>query len=332
LEKCRLVTSKDGGAVGLEDVLVYYKKNVAFFSSDDRTDFIRTHDSLQGVRAKGFIYMYDFATTSFEPLPVRNYNDPHFHPHGLGLWTNSDPAKLFVVNHGKSDAVSIFDIVEENGRPVALSLAETLTNPLFTGINDIVPVGPSSFYVSNMLHYHPKREQFMNFIEGFTAAPWSDVVFCEKELTWGCSIALGSLRMPNGLETTTDLKTVFVAELGQNEVLVTERARDNSLVVRRRIPTPNTRCDNLFLNDRGQLLTACHPKGLTFVQHMMNVSNRAPTQVLVLPTTDATAFTDVLITNGEILAAATGAASYGNKLLVGSVMDPGFLLCENLLA
>ena len=89
--------------------------------------------------------------------------------------------------------------------------------------------------------------------------------------------------------------------------------------------------DNLDVAADGSIWAAGHPKSITLAQHFMSGGKTpSPSQVSRIPMTDGDpgAREDIYFDTGEELSASAVAATYGGKMLVGSITAKNFLLCD----
>ena len=84
--------------------------------------------------------------------------------------------------------------------------------------------------------------------------------------------------MPNGIAFLKERQQVAVVDSLDRSVLVYSRdSATGDLALARRLPV-NTACDNLVVLTSGKLMSACHPKQLTFALHAA-FHIESPTQV-----------------------------------------------------
>ena len=125
-----------------EDITIDPKTGMAFISSTDR----RTEWSNSSHVQKGAIYCLDLKARDPELVNLTADFSKEFNPHGIGLWIGEqENLSLFVVNHRQDGHfVEIFDF--KNNR---LIHRESIHGALMHSPNDVIPVGPRVFYVTN---------------------------------------------------------------------------------------------------------------------------------------------------------------------------------------
>jgi arylesterase/paraoxonase len=91
-----------------------------------------------------------------------------------------------------------------------------------------------------------------------------------------------------------------------------------------------TGVDNIEVDQSGALWIGCHPKLLTFVKYSKNPSMLSPSQVIKVTKRPSGQFDveDIYLSHGHPLSGSSVAAVFENMLLIGSVFDERFLLCD----
>ena len=296
-------------APGTEDITIGRESGLAFISTDDR----RTGE-------RGAIY----AVLPGDPDSLRQVsgNVPGlFHPHGISLWTGPNGAqRLFVVNHLSSDdhAIEIFDI-EAGG---SLRHVESISYDALSSPNDVLAVGPRSFYATNDRAF---PTGFMGNLEAYFALPLASVSYFDGEA--GRIVATG-LAYANGINIADDGETVYVAEILGRRVRVYTRDTHTGALRRVRDISVPTAPDNIEIAEDGALWIGGHPRIFDFVAHSKDEAEIAPSHVLRVDPETGDHETILLDLDGVLNASSVAAVS-GNRLLVGAVFDSHILICPN---
>jgi arylesterase/paraoxonase len=298
--QCTTVALPQGGS---EDIVVDEEAGVAFISNDPR--------HVKG--RPGAIYAYpldgrDTVVIAMDTVPLRP-----FRPHGMGLFTAANgERRLFVVNHGKKpDAVEIFRV-----HGARLVHDTTIQDPrLLVRGNDVAPVGPRSFYVTNS---QVSRTEFGRAVENLLTWGHSSVLFYDG--TRFTRIA-GGLTFANGVNVSADGRHLYASASRGKDLRVYSRADGRHALVRR--IRAGTALDNIEMDSTGGLWVATHSSLFAFVRHGQDTTRRSPSQVLFFPVVDGIPQDPVLVAReAELPSGASVAVRRGNQLLVGSVYGP----------
>ncbi len=82
--------------------------------------------------------------------------------HGLGIFQDADSGLtyVFVVHHREDqDTVEKF---QYNLKKNEMKHLETYTSPIFRSLNDVVALGPDTFYATNIVHY--RHSEILGFL------------------------------------------------------------------------------------------------------------------------------------------------------------------------
>lgn len=308
IDQCRSVTIFPG----TEDVTIDEEAGIAFVSADDR------RATFSGRPVQGGIYALRL-DGSDRVSKVSPDSFGEFHPHGISLWRGEDGRKrLFAINHTLDDGhkVEIFDV----GFGGALLHVDTVAFDAMHSPNDILGVGPRSFYVTNDRGFDGG---IMETLEGYLALPASSLAYYDGQTG---SIAVKGLTFANGVNMSGDGATVYVSEFLRRRVGVYSRnAETGALSLLRRYPV-NTGPDNIEVSADGALWIGGHSKVFEFLKHAEDATAVAPSHVIrVNPATGETE--DVLIDTSGILNASSVGAATDDTLVVGAVFDDHVLVC-----
>jgi arylesterase/paraoxonase len=304
------------GVQSSEDITIHPKTGMAFISSDDRRPLFRGGHGKQGA-----IYGFDLKADHPDLVNLTSDFDKDFHPHGIGLFLGEDGrASLFVVNHRKEGHfVEIFDLTA--GRLVH---RKSVRGALMHSPNDVLPDGPESFYVTNDHGYDTKTRRTL---EEYLQLARAYVLYYDGNQF---RVLVKGLAYANGINMSEDGKTVYVAATVGKKIYVYNRdPLSKNLTVRRTIGV-DTGVDNIELDESGNLWIGAHPKLLTFVGYSKDPEKKSPSQVLKVMIRDDQTYQmeEIYLNDGNPLSGSSVAAVFGDKMLVGSVFDPRFLLCQ----
>ena len=308
VDQCRSVTIFPG----TEDVTIDEETGIAFVSADDR------RATAAGAPVQGGIYALRLdGSDRVSKVSPESFGD--FHPHGISLWRGEDGRKrLFAINHtiADGDKVEIFDV----GFGGALLHVDTVAFPEMTSPNDLVGVGPRSFYVTNDRGF---KGGIMETLEAYLALPASSLAYYDGQTG---SVAVKGLTYANGVNVSADGKTLYVSEFLRRRLGVYERNPETgSLSLLKRYPV-NTGPDNIEISADGALWIGGHTKVFDFVKHAEDASAIAPSHVIrVNPATGETE--DVLIDVSGVLNGSSVGAATADTLIVGAVFDDHVLVC-----
>src|SRR5690606_28881387 len=129
-----------------------------------------------------------------------------FRPHGISLHIAADGSRrLFAVNHpaAGSEAVEIFDIAEDG----MLTHSRSVTDPLFVSLNDVVAVGPESFYATND---HASKNGLHQLFSNLLLLRNTNVIYFD-----GASgrVAADKFGLANGINASPDGRRIYIADL-----------------------------------------------------------------------------------------------------------------------
>jgi arylesterase/paraoxonase len=300
------------GVASSEDITIHPHTGFAFISSDDRRSAI----------GNGAIYGFNLESKGPKPMNLTaGFNKP-FHPHGIGLLFGDDNlTSLFVVNHhSNKHFVEIFDF-----DPVQYKLIhrESIHGSLMHSPNDVIPVGPNSFYVTND---HGSVSDFGRMIEDYLQLAKSYVLFFDgKEFR----IVAKGFAYSNGINISKDGKSLYVASTVGRKITVFDRDPSTNDLKHRYEINMGTGVDNIEMDSKGSLWIGAHPKLLTFIKHSKDPDVLSPTQVIRLDFQGKDQYKayEVLMDPGSMLSGSSVAAVYKRNLLIGAVFDSKFILC-----
>ena len=317
---CRAVE----GLVGPEDIIVLPDGQTALISTDD----VRATSA--GQPQPGAILAYDLTADRATPVNLTPDAGHSLHPHGMGLYVAANGAtRLFVVNHPeassgdqtweRSHTIEVYDLVDRK-----LVYQRTISDDLLISPNDIVPVGPDQFYVTND---HGGGSAFMRELEDYLMLERANVLYYDGARF---TVAVEAFLYPNGINISRDGRQIYVASSTGRKIGVFTRDLATGALTESTEIKLGTAPDNIDVDRDGNLWIGAHPKLLTFVSYKEDASRRSPSQVLRLSPDGGASFSasEIFLSDGSDLSASTVGVRYGDRLLIGSVLDRNFLDCR----
>ncbi|KAE8288674.1 Serum paraoxonase/arylesterase 2 [Larimichthys crocea] len=251
---------------------------------------------------------------AFISTGLKSFDLDSFNAHGISVY--SDPSDgtvyLFVVNHPHHKSqVEQFKFLEDD---FSLVHVKTIKHELLYSVNDIVAVGVEAFYATNDHYFtHPI---FKGIVEPFLALPWSNVVYYSPEEV---KVVSEGYYSANGINISPDKGHIYVADVFDHNVHVLERKEDNALVSVKSVAVGSL-CDNIEVDpETGDLWLGCHPNAWKLV--MFDVKDPPGSEVIHIQNihSDQPVVTQAYADNGEVIIGSSVAATYGGKLLIGTM-------------
>ncbi|XP_070532975.1 serum paraoxonase/arylesterase 1-like [Ptychodera flava] len=280
---------------------------------------------------RGRIFLFDFNHPDDSAIEVTlngDFDRENFFPHGISLYEDQKTAevRLFVVNHHISDQERI-EIFRFDENATSLNHLKTVTGENIHSVNDVLAVGPESFYYTNDWYFVNKFGKMAEMLSGLC---WGTVGYYHDGQD---AIVARGLRMANGINMSPDGRYLYVAAAFQGQVVVFERQEGGSLEEKQRIDLC-LGADNIEIDKRsGDLWLGCQSVLYKLFQHGMNVTNPAASQVLrIRPGSKSAPYAspdirEIFVDDGTLASSSSVASYYDDKLLVGTVLDR-LVYCE----
>jgi arylesterase/paraoxonase len=303
-----------GGAVGPEDITIHPRTGVAYISAYNRRATAR------GEPGRGALYAYDLGSQRPRLVNLTPDADPDFRPHGISLHPDARSGEvLYVINHaGGKHTIEVFDLVGGS-----LRKRTTLSDPLLVSPNDLVAVGHDQLYITND---HGYASGLMRTLEDFGRLPFSNVIYFDGSRF---SEAVSRITYANGINTSHDGRTVYVASVTGRAVRVYDREPESGLLTSREKIRAASGVDNIEVDAQGNLWIGAHPQLLRVMAHTADPAERSPSQVLrVSRGPEGYSVEEVYLDLGDQISGSSVAAVRGDRLLIGAIHDPRFLDCR----
>lgn len=301
------------GVAGPEDIEASTNSGRAFVSSLDRR---------AGPDERGAIY----SVLIDDPLASENWRDrtggkpERFRPLGLNYYEDGEVRRLFVVNDA-TRAIEIFDVAP-NGDLVHL---ESFSERRLTSPNDVVAVGPRSFYVSNDVD--AGRRSLLGKMQFLSSAPTGKIYYYDGV---AMSVAAEGLRFANGVALNARGTRFYAAETSGQALRIYDRNVADGFLHLARIEALPAAPDNINVAWDGSLWIGAQPKPLTTPFAERDRSILAPSAVIRYVDQEGVAspLTEIFSSNGEAISTASVAAVAGSRLLIGALLDDKYLICN----
>jgi hypothetical protein len=244
-----------------------------------------------------------------------------FHPRGIGLYRAPDGSAvlLLAVNRRSSGR---FSIVSFEVAATGLVAQGTIGSGLLTDPQDIVAVGPGTFYVSN----NTAAQGTMQWLADLGAVPGSSILYFNgmmlrtaAEDVYG---AQGLLLAPDGNHLLVASLTTRSLKSFNREMLTGNLTEGESL-------TLDIAPEKISLDRRGEVWVAGHANLFQWRDFATDPDHRPPSQVYRVSLSGGApqSAQPVYGNGGGEIAAASVAASAGKRLLIGSSLDGKLLDC-----
>ncbi|XP_060580716.1 serum paraoxonase/arylesterase 1-like [Ruditapes philippinarum] len=274
----------------------------------------------------GKIKSLNLNTSEVVTLNIRN--DPNREEflagiHGITYWRDPNSGKmyLYTLTHpSKEDRVEVFEMTS----PTELTYIRTISDPLFTFMNNLVAVGKDKFYITK---FWQSRDTYMEYAEMMLRMKTGGVLYYDGKKA---RQVVGDLEMPNGINISPDGKTVYVAEFNTKKLLGYSRDNTNNLHKSWEVYA-NTMLDNIDVDSStGDLYIASHPIAYKITDSVLNFFGFAfPSQVLRFKMRDnmVSEIEEMYSDDGSELVASTAATYANGKLVIGTVRDQ-LMVCD----
>uniref|UniRef100_A0A3Q3BEJ5 Paraoxonase n=1 Tax=Kryptolebias marmoratus TaxID=37003 RepID=A0A3Q3BEJ5_KRYMA len=302
---------------GTEDITIM-GNGLAFISTGLKYPGVASTD------VPGKIYTVDLQDPQLKPVELRmprNFDLDSFNPHGISLYIDpsDDAVYLFVVNHPQHKSqVELFRFVEEDFSLIHL---RTIKHELLHSVNDIVALGVDRFYATNDHYFH---NEILKHLELLLLLPLTNVVYYGPEEV---KVVSDGYYFANGINMSPDKRFVYVASLFSHDVHVLERKEDNLLTPVKSVAVGSL-CDNIEVDpETGDLWMGCHPNAKKIF--LFDPKNPPGSEVIRIQNihSEQPVVTQVYADDGHVIMVSSVAATWGGKLLIGSVFHKA-LCCD----
>ncbi|PIO26422.1 hypothetical protein AB205_0174490 [Aquarana catesbeiana] len=258
------------------------------------------------------IFLVDLNNDVLHPKPLQLSKDidaSSFNPHGLSVYIDERDGTvyLFVVNHPIPEYNSCIEIFKFDEKQKYLLHLKTIKHPLLQSVNDIVAVGPESFYATNDYYFESVP---MKIVEGFLGLKWTNLVYYSPRNVREVAPGLYS---GNGIVISNDKKFIYAVDIMAHAI--------NAVDV-------DTCPDNLFVDPvTGDIWTGAHPNAYKVFFYKDEDPPLSEVIRIQKIHSDHPIVTRVYVNNGSVIQGSSVAAVYKKKLIIGTVFHKA-LYCQ----
>ncbi|XP_018416262.1 PREDICTED: serum paraoxonase/arylesterase 2-like [Nanorana parkeri] len=318
LPNCHLVK---GSECGSEDIHVL-PNGLAFISSGLKFPVLKSF----APDRPGEILLVDLNDDVLHPEPLQlseGIDASSFNPYGLSVYIDERDGTvyLFVVNHPMPDFKSFIEIFKFDEKQKALLHLKTIKHPLLQSLNDIVAVGPESFYATNDYYFESIS---LKFVEAFLGLSWANVVYYSPGDVQEVASGLYS---GNGIAISNDKKFIYAADVTAHTINVYEKHANWSLTPVKAVDL-GTCVDNLSVDPvTGDIWTGAHPN--LWKLFFYRDEDPPGSEVIRVQNihSDHPKVTHVYVNNGSVIQGTSVASVYKKKLIIGTIFHRA-LYCQ----
>lgn len=299
--------------VGAEDIMISRKDSFAIISSTDRAAFPNEAQEVGG------LYLIDLTSKDFKTIHLtKDFNRP-FAPHGISMFQKDSSYIIAAINHTKEG--EFIEMFELNGD--SLTHQKTLQNELVFSPNDLVLLDETRFYITND---HKYKKGLGRLAEDYLGLAISNVVYFDGE---NYTEVADGIAYANGINYDVERNLLFVASPRGFLMKVYETNDDGSLNFIEDVDC-GTGVDNIEFDTEGHIWIGSHPNLLEFAAYAKGKKEKAPSEIIKIDYRKKGDYEieQIYMEDGTEMSASTVAATFGNLIFVGNVMDQHFLILE----
>ena len=312
--ECKRIESPQGS---IEDLQIDKTNNTVILSVLDR------RAKVQGEKVTGTISALDLTKHSLTNSVILN-GPQDFQPHGLSLFNHVDGTKtLHVINHSEQNG-ELIEVFRKLPTQRNFFHLKTLSSPLLISPNDIIAIGPQSFYVANDSGATSIIERIAELIFSDGISPL--LYFNGNNFV----IAKDDLRSSSGINFISERNLLVVGETAGRTIRLYQLTSDGTIESEvMRLPIDGA-VDNIDADADGNLWIANHIDTWSLTKSFLNKSFKSPTQIQKIVLNDDFSYkiNTIYENNGKQISAGSIGAMHNNIVLIGSITEKQILACN----
>jgi len=298
---------------GAEDITISTIDSFAIISSTKRLVYPPKEEE------KGGLYMMDLKSKTFDIAPLTTSLTKPFAPHGISMIKKDSTYTIMAINHTlTTHSIEVFSLYNHT-----LTHKKTIAHPSLISPNDLVLIDENRFYVTND---HGYTKGIGKFFEEYLGLSVSNVLYYDGEKF---TEVANSIAYANGINFDHKRNLVYVASPRGFEIKVYIKHKDGSLDFVEDIPC-GIGVDNIEIDSKGNLWSGGHPNLLRFKAYAKGDKKTSPSEIIKITYKSNRNYLvkPIYIDDGNTMSGSSCAASFGDIILVGNVMDDEFLILK----
>lgn len=298
---------------GAEDITISRKDSFAIVSATARNHFPNEKQEIGG------LYFIDLKTDDFTPIHLTKDFKKPFAPHGISIYQKGTITTIAAISHTQEgEFIEIFSLVHQE-----LTHQKTLKNEQIFSPNDIVLLDENRFYFTND---HKYKEGIGRLSEDYLGLGMSNVIYFDGENYKGVA---DGIAYANGINFDKKRNLVFVASPRKFLVKVYHKNVDGTLEFIEDIDC-KTGVDNIEFDKNGHLWIGSHPNLLHFAAYAKGNETISPSEIIKINYRQKGDYEieQIYMEDGTEMSASTVAATFGDLIFTGNVMDDNFLILK----
>ena len=298
---------------GAEDITINQTDSFVLISATNRMIYPPSEPETGG------LFLVDLKSNDFKPVFLTADFKKPFAPHGISTFKKDSIYLVMAISHNNHEhSIEVFELAGQELRHM-----KTMKDPAMIQPNDLVMVGENRFYFTNDHKYTKGIEKL---VEEYGGLAISNVVYFDgetyKEVAKGIAYA-------NGINYDSARNLLYVASPRHFLVKVYDINKDGSLSFIENIPC-GTGVDNIELDINGNLWIGAHPNLLRFSAYAKGKKETSPSEIIKITYRKQGDYSveQIYVEHGDEMSGSTVAATLGNLIFTGNVMDDEFLILE----